>query len=98
MHRKRKHNDRPENKTYEILVEGQLGEAWSPWFEDLKIKLGSNPENGSAITILSGHITDQAALHGILNKIRDLNLKLISVRTTGYQPSHRDHQPKEKLK
>ena len=57
----------------EIKVEGHLDKKWMDWFEGMVLGYeGSN-------TILSGNIKDEAHLHGILNQIRDLNLKLISV-------------------
>ena len=59
---------------YEIRVEGHLTNRWSDWFEGLAIHNDSNGE-----TILSGSLTDQAALFGALNKIHALNLTLISV-------------------
>jgi hypothetical protein len=59
---------------FEIRVEGHLADSWSDWFEGLAIH---NDPNGQ--TILTGLITDQAALFGILTKIHDLNLILISV-------------------
>jgi hypothetical protein len=59
---------------YEIRVEGRLPGGWSDWFEGMDIQCG-----GPGESILSGPVADQAALHGILAKIRDLNLKLISV-------------------
>jgi hypothetical protein len=59
---------------YEIRVEGHLTDHWSDWFEGLVIR---NDPNGE--TTLSGPISDQAALLGILNKIQALNLTLISV-------------------
>jgi hypothetical protein len=59
---------------YEICVEGQLSDRWSDWFEGLSIRNGPNGE-----TVLSGCISDQAALFGVLNKIQALNLTLISV-------------------
>jgi len=61
-------------RVYEIHVEGHLADRWSDWFEGLTIR---NDHNGE--TILSGLITDQAALFGVLNNIHDLNLILISV-------------------
>lgn len=64
---------------YEIRVKGHLDWRWSEWFDGFTI---ANVENGDAI--LSGEIVDQAALHGVLNKVRDLNLTLISV--TGVNP------------
>ncbi len=59
---------------YEIRVEGHLDPNWSEWLDGLTITL---LENGQ--TLLSGPLPDQAALHGVLNRIRDLNLQLIRV-------------------
>ena len=59
---------------FEIHVKGQLDESWSDWLEGLEVKLLDNGE-----MILSGHIGDQAALMGILNKLYRLNLTLLSV-------------------
>ncbi len=59
---------------YEIRVEDHLTDRWSEWFEGLAIR---NDRNGE--TTLSGLISDQAALFGVLNKIYALNLRLISV-------------------
>lgn len=59
---------------YEIRVEGRLGPEWSAWFDGLTI---TNQPGGE--TVLSGVIADQAALHGILIKIRNLGLPLLSV-------------------
>jgi len=59
---------------YEIRVEGHIGESWSSWFEGLSLR---HEENGE--TVLRGTIVDQAALHGILMRIRDLGLPLVSV-------------------
>ena len=57
---------------YQIRVKGQLDERWIDWFGDMDIK----SEGG--LTTLSGPVVDQAALHGILSRIRDLGLPLIS--------------------
>ena len=62
---------------YQIRVEGVLGEHWAGWFEDLQV----SSEAGE--TILSGPVTGQPALHGVLVKIRDLGMCLISVRRLG---------------
>jgi hypothetical protein len=60
---------------YEIRIEGHLDPSWSEWLEGMTITI---PEE--SVTCLSGPVVDQAALHGILNRIRDLNLKLLSVK------------------
>ena len=59
---------------YEIRVKGHLDPSWSEWFDGLQV---TNEPNGEAL--LSGYIADQAALHGVLAKVRDLSLHLISV-------------------
>ena len=59
---------------FELHVKGQLDESWSDWLEGLEVKLLDNGE-----MILFGHIADQAALMGILNKVYRLNLTLLSV-------------------
>ena len=56
-----------------IKVQGHLDNKWKDWFEGMEITIDEDA------TILSGTITDESMLHGILNRIRDLNLKLISV-------------------
>ena len=60
---------------YEIRVEGHLPDRWSHWFEGLEICKQPNGES-----TLSGVLVDQAALFGVLSKIHDLNLNLISVQ------------------
>jgi len=59
---------------YQIKIEGHLGRQWTDWFEGLTITLEDNGE-----TLLTGPVIDQAALHGLLKKVRDLGLPLISV-------------------
>ena len=59
---------------YEIRVKGHLDERWGDWFAGLTL---SHESNGT--TVLGGPLTDQAALHGVLKKIRDLGLTLLSV-------------------
>jgi hypothetical protein len=59
---------------YTIRVLGDLDARWSDWFEGLTITY-----TASGVTVISGEIVDQAALHGTLNKIRNLNLALMSV-------------------
>ncbi len=60
---------------YEICIQGHLADCWSSWFDGLTIQ--HNPDGD---TVLYGTLADQAALHGVLQKIRDLNLVLISLR------------------
>jgi hypothetical protein len=62
------------NQQYEIRFSGHLDPHWSDWFEGLMMV---QTETGD--TILSGPVADQSALHGLLVKIRDMNLTLISV-------------------
>ena len=59
---------------YQIRVEGHLDPSWSEWLAGMTMNLLENGE-----TLLSGPVADQAALHGLLAKIRDLNLVLLSV-------------------
>ncbi len=65
---------------FEISVSGILDQSWSNWLGDIQI-ISQLLEDGSTVTILTGHATDQAALFGILDRIRDLNLALIYVKT-----------------
>jgi hypothetical protein len=64
---------------YQVKVKGHLHEKWVDWFGGLKIESERTPD-GSNITVLQGSIKDQAALRGILVKLLDLNLVLISVQ------------------
>ena len=59
---------------YQIRVKGHLGLQWTDWFEGLTIKLEDNGE-----TLLTGAVVDQAALYGLLRKVRDLGMPLLSV-------------------
>jgi hypothetical protein len=63
-----------EQEQYHIRIKGHLDQCWSDWFNGFTI---TNVENGEAI--LSGTIVDQAALHGVLMKVRDLGLPLLAV-------------------
>ncbi len=65
------HSDR-----YEIRLEGQLDQAWSDWFEGFTL---TNEPDGT--TTLTGQVIDQAALHGLLRRVGDLGVTLISVNT-----------------
>jgi hypothetical protein len=59
---------------YQIRIKGHLDSQWTDWFEGLSITL---EENGD--TLLSGPVVDQAALHGLLKKVRDMGMSLVSV-------------------
>jgi hypothetical protein len=63
---------------YEIRVRGVLDRQWSTWFEGMAIT-----SDVPGQTLIAGPVTDQAALHGLLAKIRDLGLPLLSVRYLG---------------
>ena len=61
---------------YQIRIKGHLSARWTDWFEGLTITL---EEDGS--TLLTGALVDQAALHGLLKKVRDLGMPLLSVNS-----------------
>ena len=60
---------------YEIRLRGRLDASWLTWFSDLIVQ-----PTGTGETLLHGLLVDQAALHGILTRIRDLSLELLSLR------------------
>jgi hypothetical protein len=66
--------DSSEATVYQIRIKGHLGHQWTAWFEGLTITL---EDNGN--TLLTGVIVDQSALYGLLKKVRDLGMALISV-------------------
>ena len=59
---------------YEIRLEGHLAPRWSAWFDAMAV---SNEDDGT--TVIRGHVVDQAALHGLLQRVRDIGLPLLSV-------------------
>ena len=61
-------------QVYEIRIVGHLGQQWTVWFEGLTV---TQADNG--VTLLTGPVVDQAALHGLLKKVRDLGITLLSV-------------------
>ena len=63
---------------YEIKIKGHLDPGWADWFAGLELTHLDGEQ-----TLLAGALPDQAALHGLLERIRDLNLKLISVTSVG---------------
>lgn len=72
-HASTEHHYEPE--LYEIRIKGHLDDRWADWFEGLTF---THEIDGT--TLLDGPLTDQAALHGVLNRIRDLGLPIISVQ------------------
>ena len=74
--------DHYEPGLYEIRLKGHLGSQWTDWFEGLTITL---EEDGD--TLLTGPVIDQAALHGLLKKVRDLGMPLVSVSPLEHGPS-----------
>jgi len=66
--------DPDEPVVYHIRITGHLGREWTEWFEGLAITLEDNGD-----TLLTGPVVDQAALHGVLKKVRDLGMPLVSV-------------------
>lgn len=82
-----KHNnlvhDVDQPRIYQIRIKGHLSPQWADWFEELTITM---EENGD--TLLTGTVVDQAALHGLLKKVRDLGTPLLSVNYV--EPNKRD--------
>jgi len=74
--------DQYEPGLYEIRLKGHLDDRWSDWFGGLTITL---EEDGD--TLLTGQVVDQAALHGLLKKVRDLGMPLVSVSPLEPGPS-----------
>jgi len=73
--------DADQPMVYQIRIKGHLGRRWTAWFEGLTITLEQDGD-----TLLSGSVIDQAALHGILKKVRDLGTPLLSVNSVGPGP------------
>ena len=75
--------DRSEAERYEVRLKGHLDAHWTAWFDGLTV---TYEKDGT--TVISGQIVDQAALHGLLQRVRDLGLPLVSVRQVeGDQPA-----------
>ena len=67
-----------QSATYQIKVQGRLDERWTHWFDGMSIAF-EQAEGGATVTVLAGSVVDQAALYGLINRMRDLGLPLISV-------------------
>ena len=75
---------------YQIRIKGHLGSQWTEWFAGLTITL---EEDGN--TLLTGTVIDQAALHGLLKKVRDLGMPLLSINSVGLGPQDNEKAPHE---
>jgi hypothetical protein len=87
--------DPNEPMVYQIRLKGHLGREWTDWFEGLNVTL---EENGD--TLLTGLVADQSALYGLLRKVRDLGMSLLSVNRvepnlSTMLPSTPQYQPKK---
>lgn len=78
---------------YEIKIKGILDKHWNQWFEGMTLKRVKNVESGQECTLITGLIADQPALHGLLAKIRDLNLILVSVQRINSETNKKDDMP-----
>ena len=90
-----KHNnpvhDADQPRVYQIRIRGHLSPQWADWFEGLTITL---EEDGD--TLLTGPVVDQSALHGLLKKVRDLGMPLVSVNQVQCNETHQDRSKEEK--
>jgi len=72
-------DDTTATKIYQIKISGRLDRSWVGWFDGMQIST-EKTENGKPVTVLTGLVVDQVALRGLLTKIWDLNLELISLQ------------------
>jgi hypothetical protein len=79
-----------EDDWYEIRIQGRLDKRWATWFDGMLL---SCDRNGT--TVLRGHVTDQAALHGLLTKVRDIGLPLLAVVRGSPAPPTQSGTPPE---
>lgn len=73
---------------YEIRIQGHLASRWTGWFSDLAITLAAD-----GTTLIAGVVVDQAALHALLRKIRDLGVPLLSLRRVDTDSKHSPLDP-----
>ncbi len=74
MHQENQPSEREEPRQYQITIKGHLHPRWSEWFENMTIM-----QLPDGTTTLSGHLPDRAAVYGLINKLRDMGLTLLSV-------------------
>ena len=75
VNKRKRQRDPDAAMVYQIRITGHLGREWTEWFAGLAITLEANGD-----TLLTGPVVDQAALHGVLKKVRDLGMPLVSVK------------------
>jgi len=76
-------NDRADAGRYEIRIQGHLDSRWTGWFDGLSLTHSSD-----GTTVIRGPVVDQAALHGLLQKVRDIGLPLVSVTHVGREQAN----------
>lgn len=81
-------DDATASPIYEIRIGGHLGPEWAAWFDGMTIRLEANGD-----TLLTGPLVDQAALHGVLKRVRDLGLPLHSVVRVAPPEARHDRGP-----
>jgi hypothetical protein len=82
--------DPSEPMVYQIRIKGHLGSGWADWFGGLTVTLEDNGE-----TLLTGPVLDQAALHGLLKKVRDLGMPLVSVNQVQFNQTYLQNRSKK---
>jgi hypothetical protein len=90
--RRGSHDDRHEARRYEIRLKGHLDSSWAEWLGGMSLTHASD-----GTTVLVGPVVDQAALHGLLQKLRDLGITLISVNEDRIDPPIARDDPTELL-
>ena len=83
-------SDPDQPMVYQIRIKGHLGHPWADWFDGLTMTLEDN-----GITLFAGPVVDQAALHGLLKKVRDLGMPLLSVSQVQFNETHPYRSKKE---
>ena len=86
-------SEKAQAMVYQIRIKGHLGREWTDWFGGLTITLEDNGD-----TLLTGPVVDQAALYGVLKKVRDLGVPLLSVIEVQFNENHRYHSKKGEMK